>query len=136
MEEPLNPIAMGIICGATYVARGFAYEIKHLIALINGAIERKGFALVDIFQPCSTYNKVETLQWYKENIKKLEDQGHDPMDKAAALVRAMQWEPGNVPIGLFYKEEGTPTYDGQAGRLAVNDNISDIDISPTLAKMK
>ena len=135
LEEPINPMAMGIITGATYVARGFAYEIQHLIKLVKGAIAHKGFAIVDVFQPCSTYNKVQTLQWYKENIKKLEDMGHDPTDKAAALTKAVQWEPGNVPIGLFYKEE-KPTYDQLAGRAVTKDDISNIDIRSMLAKAK
>ncbi len=135
LEEPINPMALGIIMGATYVARGFAYEIQHLIKLVKGAIEHKGFSIVDIFQPCSTYNKVQTLQWYKENIKKLEDMGHDPSNKTAALEKAMLWEPGNVPIGLFYKEE-KPTYDEQAGRAVVKDDISNIDIREMLAKAK
>ena len=139
LEEPLNPMALGIIMGATFVARGFAYEAKHLIELIKGAIQHKGFSIVDIFQPCSTYNKIQTIQWYKDNVKKLDD-GHDPKNIAEAMKMAMTWEPGNVPIGLFYKED-RPTYDEQAtahimNRAVVNDDISDIDIKPMLAKAK
>lgn len=134
LEEPVNPMALGIIMGATYIARGYAYEVKHLIELVKGAMQHKGFSIVDIFQPCSTYNKVQTIQWYKENIKKIEQ--HDPTDMQAALKLAMTWEPGNVPIGLFYKEEGKPTYDEQAGRVVVNDDITKTDISPILARAK
>ncbi|MBI4170648.1 MAG: 2-oxoacid ferredoxin oxidoreductase [Candidatus Aenigmarchaeota archaeon] len=135
LEEPVNPMALGIIMGATYVARGFAYEARHLIELLKGAIQHKGFSMIDIFQPCSTYNKIQTIQWYKENIKKM-DEGHDPADIAQALKMAMTWEPGNVPIGLFYQEEGRPTYDEQAGRAVVNDDITKTDISPILARAK
>lgn len=135
LEEPVNPMALGIIMGATYVARGFAYEVKHLIELLKGAIQHKGFSIVDIFQPCSTYNKIQTIPWYKENIKKLEN-GHDTTDMTAALKMAMTWEPGNVPIGLFYRED-RPTYDQLAtSHAVVKDDISNIDIKPMLARAK
>ena len=64
VENPINPIPMAIVGGATYVARGFSGKQKHLVELIKGAINHKGFALVDVFSPCVTYNKDNTYQWF------------------------------------------------------------------------
>jgi len=138
LEEPLNPLALGIITGATYVARGYAYEIQHLIKLIRDGITHKGFSLIDVFQPCSTYNKVNDIAWYKKNTYKLEAEGHDPSNKAKALEKAMEWDEGRVPIGLFYKEDGKLSYDQEAthGHAVVKDDISNVDISKMLAKAK
>ncbi len=136
IEEPLNPIAMGVVAGATYISRGFAYEIQHLTSLIKGAIAHKGFSLVDVLQPCSTYNKFQNLQWYKDNIYKLEDVGHDSSDIAAAFARAGEWGEKQVPIGLFYKDE-RPTYDEQATDHSVaEDDISKINIRSLLDKAR
>jgi len=136
IEEPLNPIAMGLTAGATYVARGFAYDVAHLTGLIKGAISHKGFSIVDVLQPCSTYNKYQTLQWYKENIYKLEDKQHDPSDIAAAFARSGEWGEKQVPIGLFY-QDSRPTYDEQATtHNLAEDDIKNIDISALIAKAK
>jgi len=111
IEIPLNPVALALTCGATYVARGFSGENLHLANLMKGAIEHKGFALVDVFSPCVTYNKHNTYPWFKERIYKLEDEKHDPANFQAAMERAFEW--GNrIPIGLFFKVE-RPTYEDE-----------------------
>ncbi len=113
IETPFNPILSAINGGATYVARGFAGEPAHLKELIKGAIEHKGFSLVDIFQPCVTFNKLNTYEWFRERVYKLEDMGHKPTDKKAALEKAEEdtkTDYKKCPIGLFYKEE-KPTYE-------------------------
>ncbi len=133
LEEPINPLTHAIVGGATYVARGSAYELQHLVKLIKDGITHKGFSLIDILQPCTTYNKVQTMAWYKENVYKMED--HDPTDKIAALTRGMEWNDKKVPIGLFYKEE-KPTYDELDGRDVVHADITNINISSILAKAK
>jgi len=115
IETPFNPILYAINGGATYVARGFAGEPAHLKELIKGAIEHKGFSLVDIFQPCVTFNKLNTYDWFRERVYKLEDKGHDPKDKKAAVEKAeedMKTDYKKVPIGLFYKEKRA-TYEEQ-----------------------
>src|ERR1700719_3824507 len=63
VENPINPIPMAIVGGATYVARAFSGKQKHMVEMIKGAIQHKGFALVDVFSPCVTYNKDNTYQW-------------------------------------------------------------------------
>ncbi|MBI2579025.1 MAG: 2-oxoacid ferredoxin oxidoreductase [Candidatus Aenigmarchaeota archaeon] len=136
LEEAVNPISLAIIAGATYVARGYAFNIPHLKMLIMNAVKHKGFALIDILQPCPTYNKANTMAWYNQRVYKLEDSGHNASDKAAALAKAEEWG-DKIPIGLFYKAE-KPTYeDGlpQASVPPVKHDISSIDIKPILARM-
>ena len=137
LEEPVNPMALAIISGATYVARAYAFDLQHMKKLIMDAVRHKGFALVDIFQPCTTYNKINTMAWYSQRIYKLEDDGHDPSDKMGALQRAEEW--GNrIPIGLFYKTD-RPTYEDElpAGSLpVVKHDIFNINIAPMLERFK
>lgn len=111
LETPLNPLALGIITGATFVARGFSGEPAQLVDIMAQAISHKGFALVDVFSPCVTYNN--TYPFYKANVLKLEDEKHDPTDMFAALKRTMDWAEKRIPIGIFYKKEGEPTYEEQ-----------------------
>jgi 2-oxoglutarate ferredoxin oxidoreductase subunit beta len=105
VELPINPIALALVSGATYVARGFSGENKHLADLIAGGILHHGFSLIDIFSPCVTYNKVNTYPWFKQRVYKLEDEkGYDPADMQAAFRKAFEWDP-KIPLGLFYKAD-------------------------------
>ncbi len=108
VENPINPIPMAIVGGATYVARGFSGKQKHLAELFKGAILHKGFALVDVFSPCVTYNKDNTYQWFNPRVKLLEEQGHDVNDFHAALDQGYRWGE-EIPIGLFWKRTDLPT---------------------------
>lgn len=107
IEIPLNPIALAISTGATFVARGFSGQQPHLTDLFTKAIAHKGFSLVDVFSPCVTY--YNSYPFYKDNTYKLEEAGHDPADLPKALDRAFEWGEKKVPIGLFWKTE-RPTY--------------------------
>jgi len=103
VELPINPMALALVSGATYVARGFSGEAKHLADLIAGGIAHHGFALVDIFSPCVTYNKINTYPWFKQRVYKLEDEkGYNTSDFQAALRKSFEWDP-KIPLGLFYK---------------------------------
>ncbi|MGO8734969.1 MAG: thiamine pyrophosphate-dependent enzyme [Terriglobia bacterium] len=105
VELPINPVALALVSGATYVARGFSGEPKHLADIIAGGISHHGFALVDVFSPCVTYNKINTYPWFKQRVYKLEDeQGYDSSDVQSALRKAFEWDP-KIPIGLLYKSE-------------------------------
>ena len=73
VELPINPIALALISGATYVARAFSGEPNHMAELIAGGIRHKGFALIDVFSPCVTYNKVNTYPWFKKRVYKLDE---------------------------------------------------------------
>jgi 2-oxoglutarate ferredoxin oxidoreductase subunit beta len=123
VENPINPIPLAIAAGATYVARGFTGQQKHLVELIKGGISHRGFALIDTFSPCVTYNHENTHEFFKQRTRKLEDLGHDATDFHAAMDQGNQW--GDViPIGLFWKRQDLPALDelepvlGQGGPLA------------------
>jgi 2-oxoglutarate ferredoxin oxidoreductase subunit beta len=112
VENPVNPIPMAIVGGATYVARAFSGKQKHMVEMFKGAIQHKGFALVDVFSPCVTYNKDNTYQWFNPRVKILEEVGHDPSDLHQAIDRGFQW--GEViPIGLFWRRTDLPTLEDE-----------------------
>jgi len=111
-DAPLNPIALAIISGATFVGRSFAGDINHLSSLIMKGVVHKGFALIDILQPCVAFNHKNTFQWYRERVYKLENEdGYNPNDKQAAMVKALEWG-DKIPIGIIYRNE-IPTYEEQ-----------------------
>lgn len=138
IEEPFNPISNAIIGGATYVARGNAYEFAHLKKVILDAIQHKGLSIIDVFQPCPTYNKINTIDWYKQHCYKLEDKGHDPSDKALALSKSQEWGE-QIPIGLFYKID-KPTYEDGVYQMAdtplAKQDINNIDIKQAMQNYK
>ena len=108
-DEPVNPIAVSISAGATFVARGWVGEPEHLKELIKQAILHKGFAIVDILQTCVTWNHLNTLDYYRERVYKLEDINHDTSSKIKALERALETE--KTPIGVFYRENKETIYE-------------------------
>ena len=112
VENPINPIPMAIVGGATYVARAFSGKQKHLVEILKGAIQHRGFALVDVLSPCVTYNKDNTYQWFNPRVKILEDQGHDPANFNKAIERGYQWG-DEIPIGLFWKRTDLPSLEEQ-----------------------
>jgi 2-oxoglutarate ferredoxin oxidoreductase subunit beta len=101
----INPLAVAIAAGATFVARGFAGDIKHLSGLVMQGINHEGFALIDILQPCVSFNHRNTCAWYKERVYHLEeDAGYDPGNMVAAFEKAQEWEE-KIPLGVIYKKE-------------------------------
>jgi 2-oxoglutarate/2-oxoacid ferredoxin oxidoreductase subunit beta len=103
MNTPLNPVMLAIAAGAGFVARAFTGNKSHLVSMMKAAIEYNGYALVDILQPCISFNKVNTFAWYKNLVYELES-GYDPEDKINAIQRAMEFE-DKIPIGILYKEQ-------------------------------
>lgn len=102
-DTPFNPILMAIAAGATFVARAYSGNADHLAKMMKAAINHKGYALVDIFQPCVTFNKVNTFTYYRERVYELGDD-YDHTDKLRALEKSM--ENGNkIPIGIIYCEQ-------------------------------
>lgn len=122
LEWPIQPLALALAAGATFVARGFAKDPRHLSDLIVKGIQHRGYALIDVLQPCVTFNRVNTYEWYSERVYKVEEQpgGYDPTNKAAAMEKALEWG-DRIPIGVIYQvqrptyEDGTPAL--QAGSL-------------------
>jgi len=108
VENAINPMPLAMIGGATYVARGFSGKQKHLVEVLKGAIQHKGFSLVDVFSPCVTYNKDNTYQWFNPRVKILEEQGYDPTDFQKAIEKAYQWD-DEIPIGLIWKRTDLPS---------------------------
>ena len=103
--QPLNPLLLALASDVSFLARGFSGEIDHLAGLIGAGIKHRGFALIDILQPCVSFNHVNTFQWYKQRVYKVGD-GYDPNDKEAALKKAQEWG-DRIPIGIIYKQERT-----------------------------
>lgn len=118
IERMVNPLALALAADATFVARAFSGDLSETKQLIAAGIKHKGFALIDVFQPCVTFNHVNTYTWYREHIVKLaDDPSFDPRDKQQAFQKALQWGAANIPVGIFYREE-RPTYEDQLPQLA------------------
>lgn len=102
-SAPFNPVAVAVTMGAGFVARGFAGEIDHLADLIVQAARHPGFSLIDVLQPCVSFNKVNTFAWYKERCYKLGGD-HDPTNFQAALAKAMEFG-DKIPIGVLWTSD-------------------------------
>jgi 2-oxoglutarate ferredoxin oxidoreductase subunit beta len=117
IEAAFNPIAIALAAHVTFVARSFAGDPKHLARMIVAGINHRGYALIDVLQPCVTYNKLNTYDWYKERIYRLEDEGYDPSDHHAAAMRAEEWG-DRIPIGIFFQTEAEHAYEEDVRALA------------------
>ncbi len=102
-NTPFNPILMAISAGAGFVARAFSGDTEHLVSVMKEAISYKGYAIVDILQPCISFNKVNTFGYYKSRVYHLEDD-YNPADKGAAFVKALEFG-DKIPIGVIYRED-------------------------------
>lgn len=100
-SEQLNPIALAVALDCSFAARGFAGDMEHLKGLIKAAINHKGFSLVDILQPCVTFNKINTYEWYRQRVYQIEPE-YNPEDRTAAFKRALEWGE-RIPIGIIYR---------------------------------
>ena len=131
--DPLNPLAVAISLGATFVARGFSGEKEHLKALIKKAINHKGYALIDILQPCVSFNKINTFKWYKDRVYKL-DETYNPKDKIEAFKKSQEFGDDGIPIGIFYIDETKKTYAESHPVLKSGYNLIDRQWKPTDAQ--
>jgi 2-oxoglutarate/2-oxoacid ferredoxin oxidoreductase subunit beta len=102
-DEALDPMALAVALDCSFVARAYAGEGDHLTDMMKQAITHKGFALLDIFQPCVTYNKVNTYQWFKQRVYSL-DASYDPSDRVAAFAKALEFG-DRIPLGVIYRSE-------------------------------
>lgn len=108
-EEPLNGMAIAIAQNASFVARSFAGDKELTVDLLRQAIEHNGLAIVEIFQPCVTFNKLNTYAWYKKHCRRIED--HDATDQTAALALALETK--QYPIGVLYRSGDKKTFEEQ-----------------------
>src|SRR2546428_281496 len=138
IEAPVNPISLALAAGATYVARGYSAEQKHLPELIKQGIRHKGVSLLDVFSPCVTYNHDNTYQWFRPRVKKLED---DPAYDAGSWMAAMEkslLRRAGIPIGSFFYRTDVSTLHGaepvlDTGPLAYNEARIPPDIALAFA---
>lgn len=109
IESPLSVIEMALTAGATFVAQSFSTDLKDLTALIEQGIKHKGFSFINVFSPCVTYNKINTYDWFKENLTKLADiEGYDPSNRLQAMQTVM--EHNGLVTGLIYQNTDQPSY--------------------------
>lgn len=102
---PMNPVLLAITLGAGFVARAFSNDKETLKEIMLQAINHKGYSLVDILQPCVSFNKINTHKWYKDRMYNL-DESYDPTNKLKAMEKAMEWG-DKIPVGVLYREEKT-----------------------------
>jgi len=116
-NEPFNPLALAIAVDASFVAQAFIGDSEQTKELMKAAITHKGFALLDIFQPCVTYNRVNTYDWFKKHTYHIDD-SHDPKDRIAAFRLAL--ESDKLPLDVFYTNPNKPTFEERKGVYRVN----------------
>ena len=102
VEQPINPITSAIMNGATFVARAYSGDVRHMTDLIQQGIKNKGFSLIDIFSPCVTFNLDNTHDFFKERVKKLEDEEHDTSDWKTACEKAIMFG-DTIYTGVFFQ---------------------------------
>jgi len=117
IDLPVNPLALALATGATFIARSWSGDLPHLIDTMVAAIQHRGTALLDVLQPCVTFNPTYSYDYYRPRVYKLEEEGHDPTSREAAWAKAHEWG-DRIPIGVLYRAEGQPTYEDQVPTLA------------------
>jgi len=113
IEDPINPMSLALTANASFVSTVFTGYLPQMTKVIEQAFTHKGFALVNAFQPCVTYNKINTYDWYRQNAYHL-DSNHDAADKRKAIDIALQKD--KLALGIYYKED-KPTYDEQEANI-------------------
>ncbi|TFE19803.1 2-oxoacid:ferredoxin oxidoreductase subunit beta [Cohnella luojiensis] len=110
IESTLSPLEIALSAGATFVAQSFSSDLKQLTTLIEEGLKHKGFSLINVFSPCVTFNKVNTYDWFKENIVNLEQfPDYDPSNRIAAMTKIM--ETNGMVTGLIYQNKERKAYD-------------------------
>jgi len=104
INTPLNPLLLALSLGASFVARGFSGDSQHLGELIQAGIKHNGFSIIDILQPCVSFNTKNTYQWYQQRVDPLDASQHDPRDYEKALILASRDE-DKIPIGIFFQKQ-------------------------------
>lgn len=128
IEKNVSPLELAITSGATFIAQSFSTDIKELTAIIEAGIKHKGFSFINVFSPCVTYNKVNTYDWFKENLTKLADiERYDNTDKKAALNAVIEHD--GLVTGIVYEDNETPSYTEQIPHLSPSLAKEDIQIS-------
>jgi 2-oxoglutarate/2-oxoacid ferredoxin oxidoreductase subunit beta len=133
-SEQFNPMTFAIALDCSFVARGFAGDGEHLKELIKEAMGHKGFSLVDILQPCVTFNKLNTYEWYQQRVYHLEPD-YDPEDRTEAFRRSLEWG-DRIPLGVFFRNK-RPSYEERISVIEVNPLVKQqFDISKIEATLQ
>ncbi|MDN5602983.1 MAG: 2-oxoacid:ferredoxin oxidoreductase subunit beta [Staphylococcus equorum] len=112
IEQNVKPLELALSSGATFVAQGFSSDIKGLTKMLEDAINHDGFSFVNVFSPCVTYNKVNTYDWFKENLTSIDDiEGFDVTDKSKATQKVLEYD--SLIKGIVYQDTETPSYESQ-----------------------
>lgn len=115
-DDPLSPLTLALAAGATFIARGYAGDMEKLTELFVKAAEHRGIALLDILQPCITFNKDYSHEFYRENTYYLEHE-HDVTNKGEAFKKSLEWGPKQIALGVLYKVD-RPSYESQIPQIA------------------
>lgn len=138
VDEPINPLTLALVSGATFVARGFTGDMPGLTKIIASAVKHRGFSVVDILQPCVTFNHVHTYPWYRSRLYELDSVGYKPTNKLAAIEKALEWG-DKIPVGIFYREL-TSTNEDRESALAngplVEQPLGVVDIDTLLSEFR
>src|SRR5699024_6161939 len=109
VESALSVMEMALTAGGTFVAQGFSTNLKELMSLIEQGINHKGFSFINVFSPCDTYNKVNTYEWFKENLTSLADiEDYDSANRVQAMQTLMEHD--GLVTGLIYQNQDQPSY--------------------------
>lgn len=129
LDMPIQPVSLAIAAGASFVARAYAGDIQNVKKLMIAANEHKGFALLDILQPCETFNKLYTHKFYQENTYHL-GEDYDPTDKLGAYAKSLEFGEKSIALGIIYKSDA-PSYESQIPQIAefplVDNNVAKRD---------
>jgi len=141
IESALSPLEMALAAGATFVAQSFSSDLKQLTSLIEEGMKHKGFSLINVFSPCVTFNKINTYDWFKENIVNLESvEGYDPSNRVQAMTKLM--ETGGMLTGLIYQNKSKSSYEDlvpgfkQEGLAKQNIKITESEFEQLVAEFK
>lgn len=105
ISDALRPLALALAAGCGFVARSFSGDQQHLTATLKEAMNYKGYALVDVMQPCVAFNHINTFQWYKDRIYYLDSASYDHTDRVEAFRKSLEWGDSGIPVGIIYREE-------------------------------
>ncbi len=111
IEPPMNPLTLALAANASFVSRTFAGDKEHMLRIFKEAIQHRGYALVDVLQPCIIFNRINTYDWYSARVYDVETEGHDRRDISAAWELAQIWGE-RIPVGVLFQED-RPTYEDQ-----------------------
>lgn len=128
-EDPIRPLELALAAGCSFVAQAFSGEPKELTRIYKEAIAHRGFSLINVFSPCVTFNKINTYEFFRENLKRAEEmEGYDPADRIEAI--RISAETGSLVTGILYREERPVYHEAMVGRSQIPTAHLDIALPP------